>query len=77
MLENAYEYLRVAPLFAAGLPHADHVISGSGRQGRFGQGGRHRRARATRVQRMPFRPLVNSTDMLISTMAHEMIHLPG
>ena len=80
MLESAYEYLRVSPPFCSwDLPHADHVsfrvLGPKDRYGHFR--GRHRRARRDEdfSEIAISAPLVNSTDMLISTMAHEMIHL--
>ena len=80
LLVQAYEYLRVSPPFNRwGLPHADAVsFRVLGARDRFGHfRGRHRRARgqdgfseiAISAQ------LVRSSDMLIATMAHEMIHL--
>jgi len=80
MLEGAYEYLRVSPPFCHwDLPHADHVsFRVLGAKDRFGHfRGRHRRARGDDEfsEIAISAPLVNSTDMLISTMAHEMIHL--
>ena len=80
MLENAYEYLRVSPPFCRwSLPHADQVMFRVlGAKDRFGHfRGRHRRASGDDgfSEIAISAPLVNSTDMLISTMAHEMIHL--
>jgi hypothetical protein len=80
MLENAYEYLRVSPPFCRwSLPHADQVMFRVlGAKDRFGHfRGRHRKARGDDgfSEIAISAPLVNSTDVLISTMAHEMIHL--
>ena len=80
MLESAYEYLRVSPPFCRwSLPHADQVMFRVlGAKDRFGHfRGRHRRALGDNgfSEIAISAPLVNSTDMLISTMAHEMIHL--
>lgn len=80
MLESAYEYLRVSQPFRGwNLPHADQVsFRVLGARDRFGHfRGRHRRPR----DKDDFSEiaisagLVRSTDLLLSTMAHEMIHL--
>jgi hypothetical protein len=79
MLEGAYEYLRVSPPFCRwGLPHADHVsFKVMGAKDRFGHfRGRHRRARGDDFSEIAISAgLVKTTDLLLSTMAHEMIHL--
>jgi len=80
MLEGAYEYLRVSPPFCGwGLPHADQVMFRVlGAKDRFGHfRGRHRKARGDDgfSEIAISAGLVKSTDLLISTMAHEMIHL--
>ena len=77
MLEGAYEYLRVSPPFCSwSLPDADHVsFRVMGARDRFG----HFRGR---IKGMPdlneigvSLRAVRSTDLLMATMAHEMIHL--
>jgi hypothetical protein len=80
MLEGAYEYLRVSPPFCSwGLPHADQVMFRVlGAKDRFGHfRGRHRKAQGDDgfSEIAISAGLVKSTDLLISTMAHEMIHL--
>jgi len=80
MLEGAYEYLRVSPPFCSwGLPHADQVMFRVlGAKDRFGHfRGRHRKAEGDEgfSEIAISAGLVKSTDLLISTMAHEMIHL--
>ena len=80
MLEGAYEYLRVSPPFSRwGLPHADHVMFRVlGAKDRFGHfRGRHKKASGDDgfSEIAISAGLVRSTDLLLSTMAHEMIHL--
>jgi len=79
MLEGAYEYLRVSPPFCHwSLPHADHVsFRVMGTKDRFGHfRGRHRRASGDDFSEIAISAgLVKTTDLLLSTMAHEMIHL--
>ena len=80
MLENAYEYLRVSPPFRAwNLPHADQVMFRvMGTRDRFGHfRGRHRKATGNDgfSEIAISAGMVKSTDLLLSTMAHEMIHL--
>ena len=79
MLESAYEYLRVSQPFSGwNLPHADHVsFRVMGAKDRFGHfRGRHRKARGDDFSEIAISAgMVKSTDVLISTMAHEMIHL--
>jgi hypothetical protein len=80
MLEGAYEYLRVSPPFCHwALPHADHVsFRVLGAKDRFGHfRGRHRKAQGDDgfSEIAISAGLVRSTDLLLSTMAHEMIHL--
>ena len=76
-LENAYEYLRATlPFRRMNLPHADNLMfKVMGARDRFG----HFRGR---IKSMPDLNeigvsirVVNSTDLLMATMAHEMIHL--
>jgi hypothetical protein len=76
-LENAYEYLRATlPFRRMDLPHADNLVFRvMGARDRFG----HFRGR---IKTMPDLNeigvsirVVNSTDLLMATMAHEMIHL--
>ena len=80
MLESAYEYLRVSPPFCRwNLPHADQVMfPGDGDAGSLrtfprpppqGHGDDEFSEIAISAG------MVSSTDLLISTMAHEMIHL--
>ncbi len=80
MLETAYEYLRVSPPFCRwNLPHADQVMFRvMGTRDRFGHfRGRHRKATGDDgfSEIAISAGMVRSTDLLISTMAHEMIHL--
>jgi hypothetical protein len=80
MLESAYEYLRVSPPFCRWkLPHADQVMFRvMGTRDRFGHfRGRHRKGRGEDgfSEIAISAGLVRSTDILIATMAHEMIHL--
>ena len=80
MLEGAYEYLRVSPPFCRwGLPHADHVMFRvMGAKDRFGHfRGRHRKALGDDgfSEIAISAGLVRSTELLLCTMAHEMIHL--
>lgn len=80
MLEQAYEYLRVSPPFCVwGLPDADEVsFRVLGARDRFGHfRGRHRRATgADGFSEIAISAqLVKSTELLMATMAHEMIHL--
>ena len=76
-LENAYEYLRATlPFRRMDLPHADNLVFRvMGARDRFG----HFRGR---IKGMPDLNeigvsvrAVTSTDLLMATMAHEMIHL--
>ena len=76
-LENAYEYLRgTLPFRRMNLPHADNLVFRvMGARDRFG----HFRGR---IKGMPDLNeigvsirAVKSTDLLMATMAHEMIHL--
>ena len=76
-LENAYEYLRTTlPFRRMNLPHADNLVFRvMGARDRFG----HFRGR---IKNMPDLNeigvsirVVKSTDLLMATMAHEMIHL--
>ena len=80
MLERAYEYLRACPPFHQWhLPDADavsfKVLNARDRFGHFR--GRHRRARGENgfSEIAISAHLVRSSDLLIATMAHEMIHL--
>ena len=80
MLENAYEYLRVSPPFSRwNLPHADQVsFRVMGTKDRFGHfRGRHRKTRGDDgfSEIAISAGMVRSSDVLIATMAHEMIHL--
>lgn len=80
MLERAYEYLRVSlPFSAWNLPDADAVsFRVLGARDRFGHfRGRHRRARGVDgfSEIAISSRLVRSTELLLATMAHEMIHL--
>jgi hypothetical protein len=76
-LENAYEYLRgTLPFRRMNLPHADELVfKVMGARDRFG----HFRGRIKTVPDLneigvSIR-VVNSTNLLMATMAHEMIHL--
>jgi hypothetical protein len=80
MLEGAYEYLRASPPFCRwGLPESDQIMFRVlGAKDRFGHfRGRHRRARGENgySELAISAGLVRSTDLLMATMAHEMIHL--
>ena len=79
MLEGAYEYLRVSPPFCRwNLPEADHIsFRVMGTRDRFGHfRGRHRKASGDDFSEIAISAgMVRSTDLLIATMAHEMIHL--
>lgn len=79
MLEAAYEYLRASPPFRGwNLPHADQVsFRVLGARDRFGHfRGRHRRARGDSFSEIAISGrMVKSSELLIATMAHEMIHL--
>ena len=80
MLEGAYEYLRVSPPFSRwNLPHADQVsFRVMGTRDRFGHfRGRHKRASGNDAfsEIAISAGMVRSSDLLIATMAHEMIHL--
>jgi hypothetical protein len=79
MLEAAYEYLRASPPFCRwNLPQADLVsFRVMGTRDYFGHfRGRHRRAQGDDFSEIAVSAkLVRSTDVLIATMAHEMIHL--
>lgn len=80
MLESAYEYLRVSQPFRGwNLPHADQVsFRVLGARDRFGHfRGRHKKAQgADGFSEIAISAkLVKSSDLLIATMAHEMIHL--
>jgi hypothetical protein len=76
-LENAYEYLRTTPPFRGmNLPHADNLVFRvMGARDRFG----HFRGRYKSIPDLNEIGVsissVNSTDLLMATMAHEMIHL--
>ena len=76
-LENAYEYLRTTlPFRRMNLPHADNLVFRvMGARDRFG----HFRGRIKTTPELneigvSIR-VVKSTDLLMATMAHEMIHL--
>jgi hypothetical protein len=80
MLVGAYEYLRESPPFRQWrLPDSDQVsFRILGVKDRFGHfRGRHRRARdADGFSEIAISAhLVDSTELLMATMAHEMIHL--
>ena len=80
LLEAAYEYLRHAPPFRGwNLPEPDQILFRvMGARDRFGHfRGRHTRARgADSFSEIAISAgMVRSTDMLMATMAHEMIHL--
>lgn len=76
-LENAYEYLRTTPPFRGmNLPHADDLVFRvMGARDRFGHfRGRYKTIPDFNEIGVSIRS-VNSTDLLMATMAHEMIHL--
>ena len=79
MLESAYEYLRVSPPFCRwNLPHADQVsVRVMGARDRFGHfRGRHIRAKGDSFSEIAISAgRVRTTELLMATMAHEMIHL--
>jgi len=80
MLEAAYEYLRASQPFRAwNLPHADQVMFRVlGARDRFGHfRGRHRKAQGDNgfSEIAISARMVCSSELLIATMAHEMIHL--
>jgi len=76
-LENAYEYLRTTlPFRRMNLPHADDLVFRvMGARDRFG----HFRGRIKTKPELNeigvSIKVVKSTDLLMATMAHEMIHL--
>jgi hypothetical protein len=76
-LENAYEYLRTTlPFRRMNLPHADNLFFRvMGARDRFGHfRGRIRNTPELNEIGVSIR-VVHSTDLLMATMAHEMIHL--
>jgi hypothetical protein len=80
ILESAYEYLRTTPPFRSwGLPHPDQLVFRvMGARDRFGQfrGRFSRKSRAEDYSEIGISAhLVHTTAALLSTMAHEMIHL--
>jgi hypothetical protein len=80
LLESAYEYLRASPPFRGwNLPEGDQVtFRVMGAKDRFGHfRGRHIRAEgADSFSEIAISAgMVRSTDLLMATMAHEMIHL--
>jgi hypothetical protein len=80
LLEGAYEYLRSSPPFRDWrLPDPDHVVFRVlGARDRFGHfRGWHRRGNGADMfsEIAVSAQKVRTTQMLIATMAHEMIHL--
>jgi len=80
LLEGAYEYLRLSnPFRHWNLPEADQIVFRvMGARDRFGHfRGRHVRARGkdSFSEIAISAGMVHTTDMLMATMAHEMIHL--
>lgn len=79
LLEGAYEYLRLSSPFRQwNLPEGDQiafrVLRARDRFGHFR--GRHLRARGDSFSEIAISAhVVQSTDLLMATMAHEMIHL--
>lgn len=76
-LENAYEYLRTTlPFRRMNLPHADNLVFRvMGARDRFGHfRGRIKTKPELNEIGVSIR-VVKSTDLLMATMAHEMIHL--
>jgi hypothetical protein len=80
LLEQAYEYLRQSPPFRGwNLPEPDLItFRVMGAKDRFGHfRGRHVKAKGARgySEIAISAGMVRSTDLLMATMAHEMIHL--
>lgn len=74
-LPAAYEYLRACEPFKKwGLPHADEVaFTVSRHRDRYAHMVGYQRSREAEIAISELR--VGSTDTLMSTMAHEMVHL--
>jgi hypothetical protein len=79
LLESAYEYLRASPPFRGwNLPDSDQVtFRVMGARDRFGHfRGRHIKASADSFSEIAISAgVVRTTELLMATMAHEMIHL--
>jgi hypothetical protein len=84
LLEASYEYLRLSPPFRGwNLPEGDQIsFRVMGARDRYGHfRGRHTKARVGARGADSFSEIaisagkVRSTDVLMATMAHEMIHL--
>jgi SprT-like family len=76
-LENAYEYLRTTlPFRRMNLPHADNLVFRvMGARDRFGHFRGRLKNRPDMNEIGVSIRIVHSTDLLMATMAHEMIHL--
>ena len=76
-LENAYEYLRVTlPFRRWDLPHADNLVFRvMGARDRYGHFKGRIKDNSDMNEIGVSQRKVQSTDMLMATMAHEMIHL--
>jgi len=76
-LENAYEYLRVTlPFRRWDLPHADNLVFRvMGARDRYGHFKGRIKDNTDLNEIGVSQRKVQSTDMLMATMAHEMIHL--
>ncbi len=76
-LENAYEYLRATPPFRRmNLPHADELMFRvMGARDRFGHFKGRIKDNSDLNEIGLSQAKVRSTDVLMATMAHEMIHL--
>jgi hypothetical protein len=77
MLENAYEFLRTTlPFRRMNLPHADNLVFRvMGARDRFGHFKGRIKDNVDLNEIGVSQHIVHSTDMLMATMAHEMIHL--
>ena len=77
LLENAYEYLRATlPFRRMHLPHADNLVFRvMGARDRFGHFKGRIKDDSDLNEIGVSQRAVHSTDMLMATMAHEMIHL--
>jgi hypothetical protein len=77
ILESAYEYLRTTlPFRRMDLPHADELVFRvMGARDRFGHFKGRIRDNTDLNEIALSQPRVHSTDVLMQTMAHEMIHL--
>jgi hypothetical protein len=76
-LENAYEYMRVTlPFRRMNLPHADELVFRvMGARDRYGHFKGRIKDNSDLKEIALSQTKVHSTDVLMQTMAHEMIHL--